>query len=65
MTPATCTPAQLHRHANEIERTAARGVYQDEQGKDRRLSQAARDAWAADAAILREHAYNLENRDAR
>jgi hypothetical protein len=61
---STCTAEQLLAHADAIDHSAAVGGYLDERtGARRTLSQAEREQWAADAAVLREAAYQMQTED--
>lgn len=57
---STSTADELLAHADAIDHSAAVGGYLDERtGARRTLSQAEREQWAADAAMLREAAHQM------
>ena len=61
---STSTAEQLLAHADAIDHSAAVGGYLDERtGARRTLSQAEREQWAADAAVLREAAYQMQTEE--
>ena len=58
---STCDPAALHAHADHLDHVAAVGGYHDDEtGQRVILTQTEREAWAKDAAILRDIAHQME-----
>ena len=57
----TTTPADLHQYADAIDHAAAIGGWVDDRSGHRRtLTPAERQAWARDAAVIRQAAYAAE-----
>ena len=57
----TTTPADLHQYADAIDHAAAIGGWVDDRSGHRRtLTPAERQAWARDAAVIREAAHATE-----